>query len=331
MFDWNEITTTRPWLYPLAAVFELLLGVKRLELTWLAILLAIVVLVINLDRIIETRSSAARQTPRPRAILQDLILLFVQLAISKLVPLVLVAFAWRQYAPGLAGAIRSTLGIDWMLVDPSPILVTLLLAGVALTQDLSGYLVHRLQHRVDWLWELHKFHHSAESLSVFTTFREHPLLAFMNRLTIGLASTPLAVAALVICPQILEGSVQAGGLVSFLLLKPTFLLHHFHRPISFGFLEGWVVTPASHAVHHSRDPAHHDKNFGVALSLWDRLFSTHHDASAEELARLRFGIDETRHVAGRVLPLSYLYVSLTLNAWRLLMARLPRALRARSI
>jgi hypothetical protein len=33
-------------------------------------------------------------------------------------------------------------------------------------------------------------------------------------------------------------------------------------------------SPAHHQLHHSVDPAHHDKNFGFALSVWDWAFGT---------------------------------------------------------
>lgn len=37
-----------------------------------------------------------------------------------------------------------------------------------------------------------------------------------------------------------------------------------------------VVTPQFHRVHHSIEPEHQDRNFGVVLSVWDRIFGTMH-------------------------------------------------------
>lgn len=49
-----------------------------------------------------------------------------------------------------------------------------------------------------------------------------------------------------------------------------------HSPIYLGFgkVEKWVMSPAQHQIHHSADSDHFDKNFGVMIALWDRLFGT---------------------------------------------------------
>ncbi len=35
-----------------------------------------------------------------------------------------------------------------------------------------------------------------------------------------------------------------------------------------------MVTPQSHRVHHSLEPQHGDRNFGVIFTIWDRMFGT---------------------------------------------------------
>ena len=37
---------------------------------------------------------------------------------------------------------------------------------------------------------------------------------------------------------------------------------------------GFLVTPAIHGSHHSRDARFAEKNFGAMLGIWDRLFGT---------------------------------------------------------
>jgi len=39
-------------------------------------------------------------------------------------------------------------------------------------------------------------------------------------------------------------------------------------------LDRFLITPRHHRVHHATDPAYHDRNFGSALVIWDRLFGT---------------------------------------------------------
>ncbi|WP_163004614.1 sterol desaturase family protein, partial [Pseudomonas viridiflava] len=41
-----------------------------------------------------------------------------------------------------------------------------------------------------------------------------------------------------------------------------------------GILESVLVTPAHHRVHHVKDRAYSDKNFGGTFIFWDKLFGT---------------------------------------------------------
>jgi hypothetical protein len=41
-----------------------------------------------------------------------------------------------------------------------------------------------------------------------------------------------------------------------------------------GFLEKILVTPSHHRVHHASNPKYLDKNMGMFLILWDKLFGT---------------------------------------------------------
>ncbi len=44
-----------------------------------------------------------------------------------------------------------------------------------------------------------------------------------------------------------------------------------------------------HQLHHSRDPAFHNRNYGVILSIWDRLFGTYMQPIRNQT--YEFGID----------------------------------------
>jgi len=41
-----------------------------------------------------------------------------------------------------------------------------------------------------------------------------------------------------------------------------------------GFLEWFMATPSHHRVHHGENPEYIDRNLGMFLIVWDRLFST---------------------------------------------------------
>jgi hypothetical protein len=51
-------------------------------------------------------------------------------------------------------------------------------------------------------------------------------------------------------------------------------------------VEGLIVTPSNHRVHHGSDEKYLDKNFGTIFIVWDRLFGTY---QAEE-ERPTYGI-----------------------------------------
>ena len=68
--------------------------------------------------------------------------------------------------------------------EPGPAGPLMLLAftvTMLIAYDLSYYLYHRLQHRVPFMWELHKVHHSAEVMVGVTKDRVHPVDEIMNR------------------------------------------------------------------------------------------------------------------------------------------------------
>jgi len=71
-------------------------------------------------------------------------------------------------------------------------------------------------------------------------------------------------------------------------------LQHTQLWISFtGWLGHVFMSPAHHQVHHSRDPAHFNKNLGSCLAVWDWLFGTLHIPSKEPEA-LEFGVEPDR-------------------------------------
>jgi hypothetical protein len=49
-----------------------------------------------------------------------------------------------------------------------------------------------------------------------------------------------------------------------------------------GPLDRILVTPSNHRVHHAQNDRYIDKNYGGILILWDRLFGTFEDESADD-------------------------------------------------
>ena len=55
--------------------------------------------------------------------------------------------------------------------------ITLTLVG-----DLASYLIHLLMHKIPFLWEFHKVHHSATKLTPITQYRIHPIELIINNI-----------------------------------------------------------------------------------------------------------------------------------------------------
>ncbi len=129
--------------------------------------------------------------------------------------------------------------------------------------DLLLWLSHYTRHRVPTLWRFHVIHHSQRSLNIFTDSRTH-------------FGEAVVTATIVFVPAVLLGLRLEHVIV--LATAMIFYQRFFHANIrtNLGPLRYVLVTPQSHRIHHSIDPAHHDTNFGVILSVWDRMFRTGH-------------------------------------------------------
>lgn len=327
ILDLVALGEERPWLYPLTIVLQNLLAMSRVNPIWLALLGGVLLLLMSADRVFDLPSSGARQRFRLGAAAQDLALFFLQFGLGRLLPAGLFVLTWGAFVPDMASRARLLLGLSISPQLPAVVPLGGLVVCVAVAQDFARYGMHRLFHQVPWLWSLHQFHHSAESLTTFTTFREHPLLLMLGNLASAAVAALVATPALMLFPHLLDDrSDLVGGMLAFVVLKAAHLLGHYHRPLSWGLLDHWIITPAVHAIHHSLNPRHHAKNFGGFVTLWDRLFGTYHAPVPQELADLRFGVDEARpFIEGRWLPLRFLYGTLTLRA----LAQLVQAWRCR--
>ena len=130
-----------------------------------------------------------------------------------------------------------------------------------LIYDFLQWLHHLIRHKVLFLWYFHTIHHSSRTLTIFTDVRVHPVEFFVARTLIFI---PLLMFK--IDPFTIAG-------VSIAILWYT-RIYHADLRTNYGPLKYFMVTPQSHRIHHSRQPQHQDKNFGVIFTFWDRIFGT---------------------------------------------------------
>lgn len=184
-------------------------------------------------------------------------------------PLILQSAAWVQAAlhfPPLTG-----LGLPvWLLVVVSFLLI-----------DLLAYLSHALFHGAPWLWRLHRAHHSDVVVDASTGVRHHPFEALVSAALQLMIFTVLGVPLLVIL---------AYGLITTLWQFVTHADVRLPEPIDRA-LRLVLVTPGMHRVHHSVRVDEGNSNFGMVLSVWDRLFGTYRRRPVAERAGMPLGIE----------------------------------------
>ncbi|MGE3538130.1 MAG: sterol desaturase family protein [Candidatus Tectimicrobiota bacterium] len=128
--------------------------------------------------------------------------------------------------------------------------------------DFIGYWCHRMLHTNRYLWALHLMHHSQEILTFPTGIRVHPL---ENVFVFCVKFLPLAMIGV-------QPTIWLS--VDFVLRMVPDAFQHTEIAWRMGPLYRILVSPSFHSFHHSVKPEHHNKNFGISLSLWDFLFGT---------------------------------------------------------
>ncbi|HEY2658426.1 MAG TPA: sterol desaturase family protein [Caulobacteraceae bacterium] len=189
--------------------------------------------------------------------------------------------------------LSKTVGASW---DMHPGWVGLSLAYVLafVPRDFLRFASHWMQHKVPFLWEFHKVHHSAQWLTPLTTERSHPV---EDQIDTGAEGLALGITFGILRhfynfsdAEVIFIAVNSWWVGHLILLGP---LQHSHIPISFGIFDRIFFSPSMHHVHHSSEERHWDKNFGNCISIWDRLFGTFYEPIPGE--SLTLGLDNAEH------------------------------------
>ncbi|GAB2773063.1 sterol desaturase family protein [Rhabdobacter roseus] len=129
-----------------------------------------------------------------------------------------------------------------------------------LAEDFAFYLLHYVDHHCRLFWAVHVTHHSSEHFNLSTGFRSsvfQPLYRFVYFI-------PLA----------LVGFHPADIVIMYSATQIYGILVHTKHVGKLGWLEHILVTPAHHRVHHASNVEYLDKNMGMCLIIWDKLFGT---------------------------------------------------------
>lgn len=161
--------------------------------------------------------------------------------------------------------------------------IAAILVATLLLHDLWFYWAHRIEHKVPFLWQFHKLHHSDERMSTSTWARDHFLQsawrAVFPAFTFGL---------------VLQLDVQGAsnlGAVTGLLPSVLSMFYHSGVRLRLAWLNRIVVTPQVHRIHHSTDPKHYNKNFADFLPIMDIVFGTYYAPAKDEFPATGLGPD----------------------------------------
>ncbi|HSH91873.1 MAG TPA: sterol desaturase family protein [Ramlibacter sp.] len=132
--------------------------------------------------------------------------------------------------------------------------------AMVVVNEAATYWGHRLLHRLPWLWEFHRVHHSSTTYYSLIATRFHVV-------DVLIALGPALVLAnwLGIRPDVQIGYSLFLG----------FMDRYVHSNVRGPRFTGYIFnTPYFHSWHHSTDPEAHDKNFSRVFVFMDYLFGT---------------------------------------------------------
>lgn len=160
-----------------------------------------------------------------------------------------------------------------------------------IAEDFMYYWLHRADHHCRLFWATHVTHHSSEKFNFTVGFRSsvmEPLYRFMYFIPLALLGfKPLDIA-------FVYAATQIWG-----------ILVHTEKINKLGWLEYILVTPSHHRVHHASNPKYLDKNMGMFLIIWDKLFGSFQPELPEENYQpLKYGLTKP---IGRETPVNIIF------------------------
>jgi sterol desaturase/sphingolipid hydroxylase (fatty acid hydroxylase superfamily) len=148
---------------------------------------------------------------------------------------------------------------------------------LVLLEDFLYYWLHRFDHEIRLFWAVHVTHHSSEQMNFTVGFRSsvfQPLYRFIYFIPLALLGfKPIDI-------MFVFSATQIWG-----IFVHTELIH------KMGWLEYIMVTPSHHRVHHASNSKYLDKNMGMFLIIWDKIFGTfQEELPVEKYQPLKYGL-----------------------------------------
>jgi sterol desaturase/sphingolipid hydroxylase (fatty acid hydroxylase superfamily) len=238
-----------------------------------------------------------------REFLTNVAILSTIMAVAALIEAVVPMFSRRSQARGRRAANLGLTAVvflvNWLLSSASAVLALVvslrppaqgrglglpmsvqIVAGVVILDFCAGYLAHRALHLFPILWRFHRVHHSDDFVDVTTTYRTHPVETVWRFLFVIVPVWMIGIPALAVVTQRLVSA--ANGIVEHSNTR-------LWRPLD-AILSLFWVTPNVHKIHHSRERAETNSNYGNVLTIYDRMLGTY--TRSDRAAVVSYGLDE---------------------------------------
>ena len=171
--------------------------------------------------------------------------------------------------------------ISLQIIDISkyPKIISLLVFFII--SDFIQWNTHRTLHRIPFLWNFHKTHHSVKQMGFAAHLRYHWM-------------EPIIYKSMLYIPLALIGgfSVQDVFIVHFFTITIGHL-NHANLGWDYGIFKYILNNPKMHIWHHTKNmPVKYGSNYAISLSIWDYIFKTNYVPSDGRDNELGFKNDE---------------------------------------
>lgn len=163
--------------------------------------------------------------------------------------------------------------------------------------DFAFMAMHYISHKWAPMWRLHAVHHGVGRLYGFNGVLRHPLHQVIDMVVGNM-------------PLVIIGMPVPVAVVLGFLITATLIVQHSNVDAELGPLQKHLSIGRVHHLHHVNWGTEGDCNFGLLLTIWDRMLGTFQPEPSRPITAKDLGVDELPHypkgyIEQLLLPLYY--------------------------